>query len=105
MSPYFGLFGLYYASIYNRSKPQKYRYRILPNKGAGRSSEVTFDSLGTKLRFWAFQRWFRIEKRTIFKETVLILVRYDRAGFLQTIGGALIRGGALNWQIMENKKD
>ncbi len=33
------------------------------------------------------------------KETVSNLVSYNRTGFLQTIGGALIRGGAINWQI------
>ena len=49
--------------------------------------------------FLAFQRWFRIENRTIIKETTSILAIYDGFGFLQTIGGALIRGGALNWQI------
>ena len=31
---------------------------------------------------------------------MLILVGFDRTWSLQTIGGALIRGGALNWQIM-----
>ncbi len=30
---------------------------------------------------------------------MLILVSYDKTGSLQTTGGALIRGGALNWQI------
>ncbi len=49
--------------------------------------------------FPAFQRWFRIENRTIIKETTSILAICDGFGFLQTIGGALIRGGALNWQI------
>ena len=39
------------------------------------------------------------ENRTINKETVLILVIYDNTGSLLTIGGALIRGGAVNWQI------
>ncbi len=70
-------------------------YRILPNKDAGGSSKVTSDSLGTRLRFWACQCWFRIENWTIniIKETVLILVRYDRTGFLQTIWGSL------NWQV------
>ena len=74
-------------------------YRILPNKGAWRSTNVISDSLDTKLKFQAFQRWFRIENRTIINEFVLILVSYDRTWSLQTVGGALIRGGALNGQI------
>ncbi len=48
-------------------------YRILPNKGAGRVSKVTPDTVERKPRFWAFQRWFRIENRTIIKENVFIL--------------------------------
>ena len=77
-------------------------YCILPNKGAGRSSKVKSDtcSVETKLTFQAFKWWFRIENRTIIKEIVLILVSYDSTGFLQTTGGTLIRGGALDWQIM-----
>ena len=75
-----------------------YNYRILPNKGAGRVSKVTSDIVSKKLSFCAFQRWFRIENRTIIKETVRILVIYDRFAFPQTMEGALIRGGALNRQ-------
>ncbi len=74
-------------------------YRNLPNKGAGRSSKVRSDSVKKKLRFSAFQWWFRIENRTIIKEIMSILAIYDSLGSPQTIGGALIRGGALNWQI------
>ncbi len=44
-------------------------YRILPNKGAGRSNKTISNSLEGKLTFSAFQRWFRIENRTIIKET------------------------------------
>ena len=56
------------------------RYRNLPNKGAGRSSKVGSDSVRKKLRFSAFQRWFRIENRTISKETMSILAIYDIIG-------------------------
>ncbi len=49
-------------------------FRNLPNKGAGRSSKVRSDRLRERLRFSAFQRWFRIENRTIIKETMPILV-------------------------------
>ena len=35
----------------------------------------------------------------ISKDTVLIFVSYDKTVPLQILGGALIRGGALNWQI------
>ncbi len=72
------------------------QYHILPNKSAGHSSKVTSDSLE---RFLAFQRWFRTENQTIIKESVLILASYNKTGSLQNIGGSLIRGGALNWQI------
>ncbi len=61
-------------------------YRILPNKGAGRFSKVPSDIVVRKLRFWAFQQWFRIENRTIIKETVCVLDIYDRFGFPQTMG-------------------
>ena len=75
-------------------------YHILPNKGTGRSSKVKSDSVETKLTFQTFKWRFRIENRTIIKEIVLTLVSYDSTGFLQTTGGTLIRGGALDWQIM-----
>ncbi len=54
---------------------------------------IVWRQRGSKLR--AFQRWFQIESGSIIKETVLILVSYDKTGSLQTVGGALIRGGAL----------
>ena len=73
-------------------------YRILPNKGAGCVSKVLSDIVERKLRLWAFQRWFRIENRTFIKENVFILDISDRTAFLQTIGGALVREGALNRQ-------
>ncbi len=76
-----------------------YMYRILPNKGAGRSSKVISIHIGTKLSFLAFQRWFRIENRTIIKEIMVILVIFGNVVFLQTMGGALIMGGALTRQI------
>ncbi len=60
--------------------PTQRKYHNLPNKGAGRSSKVGSDSVGKKLRFSAFQRWFRIENRTIIKETVSILAIYDSIG-------------------------
>ncbi len=50
-----------------------------------------------KLGFSAFPWWFRIENRTIIKETMSILVIHDTIGYLQT-RERLIRGGALNWQ-------
>ena len=59
-------------------------YRILPNKGAGRSRKVRSDRLREKLTFLAFQRWFRIENRTVIKETRPNLGIYDSIGFLQT---------------------
>ncbi len=65
-------------------------YRNLPNKGAGRFDNVKSDGLGDKLRFSAFQRWFRIENRTIIKETMSILAIYDSIGFLQTKGAPLL---------------
>ncbi len=74
-------------------------YRNLPNKGAGHSSKLMSDRLTRKLRFSAFQRWFRIENQTIIEESVAILAIYDSIGFLQTKGGTVIRGGTLNWQI------
>ncbi len=74
-------------------------YRNLPNKGAGRSSKVKSDRFRKKPKFSAFQQWFRIENRSIIKETMSILAIYDSIRFLQTKGGALIREGALNWQI------
>ncbi len=72
-----------------------YMYRNLPNKGTGRYSKLRSDRLRRKLGFSAFQRWFRIENRTMIKENVGILAVYDSIGFLH-----LIRGGVLNWQIM-----
>ncbi len=57
--------------------------RTLPNKGAGRSSKVISNNLGTKLTFLAFQRWFRIENRTNTKETMVILVISGKVVFLQ----------------------
>ncbi len=65
-------------------------YRILSNKGAGRFSKVTSDIVARKLGFWAFQRWFLIENRTIIKETVHGLDIYDRFGFPQTMGAPLL---------------
>ncbi len=64
----------------------KSMYRNMPNKGAGCSNKVKSDGLYKKLRFSAFQRWFRIENRTIIKETMSILAIYDSIGFLQTRG-------------------
>ncbi len=51
-------------------------YHVLPNKGTGRSSKVISNHEGTitRLSFVAFQRWFRIEKWTIMKETTVVLV-------------------------------
>ncbi len=68
----------------------KFTYRILPNKGAGHISKVTSDIVERKLRFWAFQHWFRIENWTIIKENVFILDIYDRTAFLQTKGAPLL---------------
>ncbi len=65
-------------------------YRNLPNKGAGRSSKVKSDILGKRLRSSAFQWWFRIENRTIIKETMPILAIFDSIGFLQTRGAPLL---------------
>ncbi len=56
-------------------------YRILPNKATGRISKVASDIMGRKLRFWALQWWFRIENRTIIKDTAYILNIYDWIGF------------------------
>ena len=71
-------------------------YRILPNKGAGRSHKVIPICMRS---FLPFQRLFMIENRTIIKETTAILVIFDNIVFLQTMEGALIMGGALNRQI------
>ena len=60
-------------------------YCILPNKGAGRVSKVRSGIGRKKLRFWAFQRWFQIENRTIIKVTACILDIYDKIGFIQTV--------------------
>ncbi len=49
-------------------------YRILPNRGAGRDCKVNADRIGQKLKFWGFQRWFRIENRSITKEIKAILL-------------------------------
>ncbi len=65
-------------------------YRNLPNKGAGRSDKVKSDGLGEKPRFSAFQRWFRIENRTIIKEIMSILAIYDNFGFLHSRGAPLL---------------
>ena len=73
-------------------------YRIVPNEGTRRISKVISDILGAKLRFCTFQQRFRIENRTISKETACSLVINDRIGLLQTMEGALIREGALNRQ-------
>ena len=56
-------------------------YRILPNKGTRGVSKAASGILRRKLRFRAFQRRFRIENRTIVKETAHILNIYDRIGF------------------------
>ncbi len=58
-------------------------YRNL-TKGAGRSSKVISNNLGTKLAFVAFQRWFPIENRTNIRETMVILVLSGTVVFLQT---------------------
>ncbi len=65
-------------------------YRNLPNKGAGRSNKGSSDRLKRKLRFPAFQRWFRIENRTIIKEAMSILAIYGSIGLLQTKGAPLL---------------
>ncbi len=54
------------------------------------SSKLRSDRLGEKLSFSAFQRWFRIENRTIIRETIPVLVIYDSNGFLQTKGAPLL---------------
>ncbi len=69
-------------------------YRILPNKGAGRSTKVTSIHIGTNVSLLAFQRWFRIENRTIIKETTVILLIFGNVVFLQTMGGAPLLWGA-----------
>ncbi len=74
----------------------KRTYRIVPNKGAGRSSKARPDVITLMLMFWAFQRWFQIENRTIIKDFGTILVIFVSQGLPQTIGGALIRGVTLN---------
>ena len=71
----------------------------MPNKGAGRDSNVESDIMKSKLRFQAFQRWFQIENRSIIKEIGPILVTLDSSGGPQTIGGAFIRGCAFNRHI------
>ncbi len=87
------------VSISSKRRREYLIYRILPNKGAGCCSKVTSGGLDTMLRFEASQRWLRIENRTIINKTVSILLSYNKTGSLQIIGGALIRGGALNGQI------
>ncbi len=66
-------------------------YRIPPTKSAGRSSKVTSYTLWRKLGFSAFQRWFRIENRTIIKEiTRYVNFGHDSIGFLKTKGVPLL---------------
>ena len=55
-------------------------YRNLPNRGARRYSKFKSDTMDQKLRFWAVQRWFRIENRSIIKEIKPILVPQDNIG-------------------------
>ncbi len=71
----------------------------LPNNGARCSSKVKYDGVGRKLKLSFPTVVFRIENRTIIKETMSILAIYDSIGFLQTIGSTLVRGGALNRHI------
>ena len=59
----------------NRNLPNS-GYSNLPNKGARRSSKDRSDRLREKLRFSAFKLWFRIENRTIIKETMSIYFGY-----------------------------
>ena len=59
-------------------------YRNLPNKGAGRSNMVRFDRLREKLRFSAFQWWFRILKKLCQFQPFMYI------GFLQTKGAPLL---------------
>ncbi len=61
-------------------------YRNLLDKGARHSSKVRSDRLRRRLRFSAFQRWFRIENRTTIKETMWILAIYNRIWFLHIKG-------------------
>ena len=56
-----------------------------PNKGAVLSSKFISDCPDRKLTFWAFQRWFRIDNRTIIKETESILISPNSIDLLQTI--------------------
>ncbi len=48
--------------------------------------------------YWCEIVWVSFSSLINCKETVLILVSYDKTEFPQTIGGAL-SGSALNWQI------
>ncbi len=66
-------------------------YLIIPNKGAGALTSLNVIVTGLKLRFWAFQRWFRIENRTIIKGVMETFVIFGTLCFGQTMGGALIR--------------
>ncbi len=70
-------------------------YGNLPNKGAGRSSKIISNNLGTKLTFLSFQHWIRIENRTNIKETMVILVISGTVVFLQTWGVPLLWGAPL----------
>ena len=49
------------------------------------------DSSVLKLKFQAFQRWFRIENRTIIKKVMAILSIFGSCWLSQTMGGAFIR--------------
>ncbi len=52
----------------------------MPNICAGRDGIINYDTMEYKLRFWAFQRWFRIENRSIIKENSPILVPHYNIG-------------------------
>ena len=73
----------------------KLSYRNMPNKGAGRDSKVQSDYTEQKLRFWAFQWWFRNENRSIIKEIKPILVTVESIVGPETIGATLFVGARL----------
>ncbi len=82
------------VSISSSGRGEYRTYRILPNKGTGRASKIRSDFLRLKLKFWAFQRWFRIENWTICKKYMSNMVSLDIFGIPQTMGAPLLQGHA-----------
>ena len=82
---------IFQKGVSEKNIPKSFSYCNMPNKGTGHDSKVKSDVTEEKLSFWAFQRWFWIENRSIIMDSGAILVNVDFIVGPPSKGGAFIR--------------